>query len=356
MSEVKELWKRKYEPQGRIDITVFFVNIFLLLCHVILMFIYTFIGHKFMICANIASLVVYSCFMFKCYKNVEFYMEITFLEIWVHMVCGILSFGWRPCYQNWCFGMIAAYFLPAFSSGKVLTKRPFIYAFLIAFSYFFLATAYPLMHLSISIELNIYMNSILFILNNSYVFITITLFALFYISSNNRKVNELTRKADHDELTGLYNRYALNQVSEEIISEAKSNSKHYSVAILDLDHFKNINDTYGHLSGDDVLKKFASILKIYSKKGIISGRWGGEEFVMIGPSDISYADFLKNLENLRIQISKISFAIENNQKINVTISIGAANITDYKDLEGAIELADSNLYKAKETGRNKVIG
>ena len=355
MNEIKRLWANKHDPQGRIDITVFFVNIFLLMCHIFLMAIYAVLGHTFMICINIASLLVYALSIFKCYNNVERYMGIAFLEIWVHEMCGILSFGWTPCYQNWCFGMIVAYFLPAFSPNKASTKRPFIYAFLVIFSYFFLATLYPLLDLKISTELNIYENSVLFIANNLFVFITITLFALFYTSRKNRKEMELIRKAEYDELTDLYNRHALNELGNDLISMAKNNKESYYVAILDIDHFKEINDKYGHPSGDLVLKKLASTIRSYSIRGIIPGRWGGEEFVMLAPHTIKYDEFTAILEKLRKKVSETKFEIENKKKINLTISIGSAKIKEYGNIEEAISKADINLYDAKETGRNKLV-
>lgn len=357
MNEIKRLWDKRYEPQGRIDITVFFVNIFLIICHIFLMIIYIIIGHSFMTWVNVVSLFVYLFYLFRCYRNIERYMGLAFLEIWLHQIFGILSFGWTPCYQNWCFGMIAAYFLPAFShnDGKKVVKRPFFFAFLIIFSYFFLATTFPLMHLSITKDLGIVTNSILFILNNGFTFISITMFAMFYTKRTDRNQRELSRKADYDELTALYNRYALNQMGERIATSAEVNNKNYSVAIIDIDFFKKVNDTYGHTSGDLVLKQLATYLRQCSIKGIVSGRWGGEEFVLISPHNISYETFTTALEKLRIKVEKTKFTIEKKKQIKVTISIGATCVDGTINLEDAVSKADVNLYKAKESGRNKLV-
>lgn len=354
MKEFKRIWNDKYTQQGRINITVFFVNIFLLLCHIFLMIIYCVLGHKFMIGVNILSLLLYIFFIFNCYKNIERYMGIAFLEIWLHMICGILSFGWTPCYQNWCFGMIAAYFLPSFipsSKGKM----QLIYTFLIVFSYFFLSTTFPFMHLSITQDLDIVFNSILFIANNSFVFFTIIMFAIFYTNKSNRKEMELTRKADFDELTNLYNRYALSKIGDKLIESSENENDTYNVAILDIDFFKKVNDTYGHTSGDMVLKQLALLLRQCSSKGIIAGRWGGEEFVLLAPHNISYKTFVNFLEKLREKVSKTKFEIEKRKKINLTISIGSKSVSINTKLEDAVGQADINLYKAKEKGRNLLI-
>ena len=356
IEELKELWTNKYEQQGRIDITIFFVNIFVLLCHTFFMIMYIIIGHKFMIIYSAVTLLYYIYSIPNCYKNIERYMGITFLEIWVQLICGVLSFGWTPCYQNWSFGMIVAYFLPVFNKDNKFSKqRPLYYALMIIFSFFFLATFFPLVNLKMTMELNIYMNSILFIANNLFVFIAIMLFTIFYTTNNDRRERKLSRKADYDELTNLYNRHALNEIGNSIINEAKANKKSYSVAILDIDHFKKINDKYGHASGDLVLKRLANIMKIYSDKGITCGRWGGEEFIMIAPHHMRYSTFTKTLEDMRIKISEIKFNLENNDKINITISIGASKLRKYKDLDTAVSAADVNLYEAKETGRNRLV-
>jgi diguanylate cyclase (GGDEF)-like protein len=356
MREFKELWSNKYDPQGKINITVFFTNIFLIMCHVFLMVMYCIIGHRFMIGVNVLSLFVYIFYTFQCYKNIERYMGVVFLEMWLHQICAILSFGWTPCFQNWSFGMIAAYFLPAFSNenqGKF--KRPFFFAFLIIITYFMLATIPPLMDISITVDLGIYMNSVLFFANNLIVFISITLFCLFYTNRHNRKEMELSRKADYDELTELYNRHAINELSKRIIQEAKDNKSSYNVAILDVDFFKKINDQYGHNSGDLVLKKVALILKAAILNKMIVGRWGGEEFVIISSGEIQYKKFTDMLENLRLRISKTIFKCERDENIGITISIGAANVKKDVDFNSAIKVADERLYKAKESGRNKLI-
>lgn len=356
MNQIVELWKRKSDPQGRINITVFFVNLFLLLCHIFLMVVYVMVGHKIMIIVNTVSLLIYFASMFLCYKNIERYMGVAFLEIWVHLIFAILSFGWRPCFQNWCFGMIVAYFLPSFSSTKMkINKKSFFFTFIIIFTYFFLATFPPLVNIDIFMELDLVTISILFIANNLFTFFTIMMFAHFYTSKSNRKEIELSRKADYDELTGLYNRYALNELSKRYITQAEKNDQPFNVAIMDIDFFKKINDQYGHTSGDLVLKKFAIILKSSTMGKMTAGRWGGEEFIVMGSSDIPYKKFTDTLENLRRRVSKTIFKGENNENIGITISIGAASIKDPTDINDAVQVADERLYKAKETGRNKLI-
>lgn len=357
MKTVKELMNNKNDPQGRINLTVFFANIFLLLGHIVLMVIYILANHHFMIGANIVSLFVYSFFIFTCYKNPIRYAGIVFLEIWVHMLCAIASFGWTPCFQNWSFAIIAAYFLPAFGleHKRSSYKSILFYTSIVIVTYFVIAVAIYIIDIPIMKPLDDTLNRILFAINNLMTFFTIIMFSVFYTSNNRRKERELTRKADYDELTNMYNRYALMQLGGHIIKEAKGAKMSYSVAIIDIDLFKKVNDTYGHLSGDMVLEQLSRVLRAYSMRGIISGRWGGEEFIMICPYDMEYSRFVRVLERLRMSVENRKFKIEADEEINITISIGSTEIKDYASLDAAISRADENLYKAKNEGRNRVI-
>ena len=357
MNTLRNLWINKNDERGRISITLFFVNIFLLLCHIFFMVIYIKLNHKFMITMNTISIVTYLIFIFLCFKKPNIYMKVSFFEIWIHMLCAVISFGWDSCFQNWTFAMIVAYFLPAFSiqNKKQGNKLSFLFACVIVLTYFLVSILNYYIDFKIRINLDYSMTNLLFIVNNLISFITISMLALFYSSTNKKKVRELSRIAKYDELTNLYNRYALNKISEDIISNAKENGKPYSIAIMDIDFFKDVNDNYGHNAGDIVLEEFANILRSYSIRGIVSGRWGGEEFIMISPYDIKYEQFLTILERLRVKVSKTKFQVDTDKEINITISIGVSKIDTYDILEDGVKKADSNLYKAKNSGRNKIV-
>ena len=186
-------------------------------------------------------------------------------------------------------------------------------------------------------------------------FLSIVLFSLFYTSTTNRRQNELSRRADYDELTSLYNRYALNHIGNNFITQARGAKSKLSVAIIDIDYFKKINDTYGHTKGDEVLKELSSIIRSYSVRGIVPGRWGGEEFIMIAPYTIDYSEFVVILEKLREKIEKTKFHISGKKPLGITISIGASEVEKVNNIEDAVSYADKNLYEAKETGRNKLV-
>jgi len=166
-----------------------------------------------------------------------------------------------------------------------------------------------------------------------------------------KKEEELYEKAITDPLTNLYNRTFLQEFLEKKFLEAKRYNFPLSIAMIDIDFFKKINDTYGHLTGDCVLKELALLLKKAFRGSDIVARYGGEEFVIVMPfTDLNSA--CKKLEEFRGIVEKHKFCMEN---LKVTISVGVAQLDRENDIMTLIEKADKNLYEAKNSGRNRVI-
>ena len=155
------------------------------------------------------------------------------------------------------------------------------------------------------------------------------------------KVTDLTQDNFNDPLTGVYNRRYFDLVLSKFIKKAAKYNIKFSVLMLDIDHFKKFNDTYGHDVGDKVLKIVSSTVKehIRGNQDILF-RYGGEEFVIISMDDLTGAITLaKKINSLEFKGSP--------EKITISIGIGS-----YKQGEDVVKLADDNLYKAKEAGRN----
>lgn len=155
-----------------------------------------------------------------------------------------------------------------------------------------------------------------------------------------------------DELTSVYNRKTgINRLFEEL-SRAKRTGKPLSIAILDIDNFKNINDTYGHLIGDRVLTHVATQIKNSLRGCDVVARYGGEEFLIILP-DTDEIHAIPALERVRTQIAKKPIRV-GNQRLYITASIGITEIGDDEDPLKSIEKADLALYQAKRNGKNRV--
>ncbi|KAF2961733.1 diguanylate cyclase [Fervidobacterium sp. 2310opik-2] len=157
----------------------------------------------------------------------------------------------------------------------------------------------------------------------------------------------LRERANIDSLTGLYNRWKFNQFINELFD---GKSTKFSVFIADIDSFKKINDTYGHIVGDNVLKNIAKILKEHVHNEGLVARYGGEEFVGILYGEKAKA--IKICDAIRENVEKESSNIFG---FRVTISIGMADVNEKENVTELLGLADQRLYKAKEAGKNRVV-
>ncbi len=166
---------------------------------------------------------------------------------------------------------------------------------------------------------------------------------------------EIYRMMIYDGLTGVYNRRYLSDFLEREFSRARRHGRVLSVVFVDLDNFKEINDTFGHLAGDHVLKRVARAFGDRIRREEIVGRYGGDEFLVVIPESsledvVQFAEIIKT----RIETQDIEF---DNERIHVTVSIGIANLVEgmehYEDL---LAQADKHLYDAKKAGKNRVVG
>ena len=165
--------------------------------------------------------------------------------------------------------------------------------------------------------------------------------------------------ASIDRLTQLYNRTFLQKRMREELEFCNRQKVPLSFLMIDIDHFKNINDTYGHHDGDMVLKKIAQILSKNIRITDICARFGGEEFVVVLPGMIEKtADKFSIADRLRQYVEAEEFVVQNDKKIDLTISVGVA-VRQYPEdkevgLDELLKRADEKLYQAKREGRNKV--
>ncbi|HUV21141.1 MAG TPA: GGDEF domain-containing protein [Gammaproteobacteria bacterium] len=168
-----------------------------------------------------------------------------------------------------------------------------------------------------------------------------------------RDEQEMRNLASYDSLTGLLSRHAFFDNANNYVSLARREHKPFVVMIIDLDHFKLINDRYGHPAGDAVLKLFANITNSVARRSDIVGRLGGEEFAIVLPST-STAKALEFAERLHAAINKAVLTF-NDSAIKYTASIGLAEFDrDSADnIDELLARADLALYEAKQSGRNR---
>jgi len=170
-----------------------------------------------------------------------------------------------------------------------------------------------------------------------------------------KKTEALRELAITDPLTKLYNRRYFSEISTRIYDVAQRESEALSVMMLDIDKFKNINDTYGHQVGDQVIITLAKIINEIKRESDVVCRYGGEEFIMLLPKT-SKAGALDLAQRIRVAIERYEILIEEkNTTVRFTVSLGVSEVDYSKDseIEDVIRRADNAMYIAKREGRNR---
>lgn len=187
------------------------------------------------------------------------------------------------------------------------------------------------------------------------IFGCLFLIIVFYIvSKNNLQIKkyqkDLKDLAERDPLTGIYNRRSFFEISSHMDSLKNRNKESMSIAMIDIDNFKKINDTYGHQSGDGVIQLLAGTLINLTRKSDVVARYGGEEFIILFPeANINGAEIVTN--KICKEVEKLILDVD----IKFTVSIGISEFKSEQNIDEVISEADKALYRAKETGKNRVV-
>jgi diguanylate cyclase (GGDEF)-like protein len=173
------------------------------------------------------------------------------------------------------------------------------------------------------------------------------------IQARQKAEAELRKMATTDHLTGLFNRHSFFALANQMLGDTIQTQRNIALAMVDLDHFKQLNDTYGHITGDQILSAIAAVLSQAVRTSDVIARYGGEEFILV-LKDTNEASALRLAERMRLQIAEQEFSA-NGDLIHITLSVG---ITVYNPSEPPVLIddlilqADHALYSAKQNGRN----
>lgn len=174
------------------------------------------------------------------------------------------------------------------------------------------------------------------------------------VTEQKQREAQLYLRATRDSLTGVFNRGHFTEMATLEVDRARRFAEPLSLALLDLDHFKNINDRFGHASGDEALQGFARICSEFTRKVDFIGRLGGEEFSILLPRSNKELSF-ELLQRLRMRVMETRLHAHTGVAYNFTVSIGLATLLpSTRDLRELMRNADASLYKAKREGRNRV--
>jgi len=206
----------------------------------------------------------------------------------------------------------------------------------------------------VSIQKGFSLKEVFAIVATAGVIILILLFWVFYLHKEIKKRKKIENRlkviSSLDPLTGISNRFKINQTLLEQIEYSKRHDTPLSIIFFDIDHFKKINDTYGHIVGDKILKDLTKLIKNNLRKYDVFGRWGGEEFIIILPNtDINQA--IEVAAKLKEKIKKHHFP----KVKRLTCSFGVTSLREDDDLTSLLNRADILMYEAKKRGRDRII-
>lgn len=163
---------------------------------------------------------------------------------------------------------------------------------------------------------------------------------------------QLKKLLEMDNMTKIYNRNYLEFTLTSASVENNQFGTSFGILFIDIDHFKNINDTYGHNTGDEVLKMVANTISSNIRAEDVFGRWGGEEFIIV-LKRINLETMKKIAEKLRITVKNSYHKLEDGKEISVTISIGGSQYKSGEPVEALVERADGLMYESKQSGRDR---
>jgi diguanylate cyclase len=189
----------------------------------------------------------------------------------------------------------------------------------------------------------------------SLIFAGLIMYFLIFFSLKHLEVlKKLQYFADHDSLTGLYNMRRFEEIIDRLTKETYQ--KQMFIAMIDIDYFKQINDTYGHQAGDLAIQKISKVILKYCSSHVFAARYGGDEFIMFLMTD-SVKMTENTLDSIRKTVIDTTFIpLGNKEQYKLSISIGMSPLSNIVNLNKSIEHADKHLYHAKNSGRNCICG
>ena len=291
---------------------------------------------------GVALILFINCYYFKFSKNkilVSYVMVTLLFILYIYLV---YTGGFKNTGPLWIYTLpMVSMFLLGFRTGLVYIALFFVVLMIILF------------------EINVPIYSYGFKLRLVLSLLVVTFLASVYEYLQEKTFlhmhnlsKELEEASYKDYLTQIYNRRGVDKELKNIYAHCKKNNHHFSLMVCDIDYFKKINDYYGHIVGDEVLKKVVLEIKNIIRKDDVLARWGGEEFLVLLP-DTSIDDAYKVAEKIRKTIENTLFTY-NNHTIKMTVSLGIAKDNNALSISEVISQADAHMYAAKRQGRNIV--
>lgn len=309
-------------------------------------FLFLFLGSPILAWINVisVSMYVFAYWALGEQRN-QLAISLIWAEVIIHAALGIVLIGWGSGFHYYLL-----MFIPALFVSMGLKKA--VLALLGLWSYYaglyllmwFIEPLQPIAPGAL-VAVNLF--------NLSAVFAMFSYLSFFYLKMVTTANRELRKMATTDPLTRLFNRRHMTYLAKKELARYERNGHPVSFIVLDIDHFKMINDQHGHEAGDYVLKEVARVIKQQLRTQDMIARWGGEEFLAILP-DTGIEAAHHGAERIREGLLFHDWRVPTGESIALTISAGVSELRPDDDFNSAINRADRALYSGKESGRNRV--
>lgn len=330
-------------------------NAMLVGCHIYLILMFAYTQIRLMVWVNVVSLTIYLANFYWSKKNLRIYFVSAYTEILVHMILAVFSVGWNCGFQIYVFALVLIIYFGDYIFKKQDDRKISLHPRIISV---IVIVLYPFLYLESHHNDSFYtINSevvthVFFIVNSLFVLIFFVVYVDFFLKIVVQSENRLQDLASKDELTRMNNRRRMQDLMKQMMSQRKNNK--LAVAILDIDDFKKVNDTYGHNAGDLVLQKVAGHILEKETENTISCRWGGEEFLILSKGEDAYGKLVNVVGDILTDVRNDACCYKD-KKICVTMSAGISRWKKGERIEHTISRADKCLYQAKGNGKNQYI-
>ncbi|MDO6441034.1 MULTISPECIES: GGDEF domain-containing protein [unclassified Marinobacter] len=310
-------------------------------------FMFHFLGSPILAWINVGSVAMYAAAYYALERRQNrLAIALIWLEVIVHSALGTIMLGWGSGFHYYLL-----MFIPALCISSV--RRSTIYSLLIGLWGYYIALDIlmwfiePVQPISPEALLGVHL------FNLSVVFAMFAYLSFFYMSMVVSAQRKLRKLATVDSLTGLFNRRHGSDLADNEIARFRRVGRPVTFMLLDVDHFKPINDRYGHEMGDKILAEIGQLIPAQLRTQDIVARWGGEEFLVILP-DTRLESALASAERIRVALRSHDWKMVTGEPIDVTTSVGVSEMYENDDRGSVIGRADRALYRGKAGGRNRV--
>jgi len=320
--------------------------------HFLFIFLFIFLDIPQLVLLNIISVGIYLYCIFGIgiktldRKDDSLIGWLVYFELLGHGIIATIFLGLESGFQYYMYALVLIPFFVSTYSLRVRVLRILVAIVTILLLEVWGRNYVPILTLKTEILTSIhYMNLTLFL-------IIVSVISYLYTISGNAYRDMLFEKSNSDHLTGLYNRHYVSELFKTGLFRRKDDHNTFALLLIDADHFKRVNDVYGHRGGDEVLVKLAQLLKENIRRSAIVSRWGGEEFLIV-LEEIEENELTEVAERLRSVVEKTPMREEN--ELYVTVTLGGAVFSGGEAFEEVFARADKALYQGKQNGRNRVV-